>query len=41
MTPDTEALGALELTDIAGAPVRVSSAWGEGPAVLVFLRHFG
>ncbi len=41
MTPDTEALGALEVVDMSGAPVRVDTAWASGPAVLVFLRHFG
>ena len=41
MAIDTQALGAIEVQDPAGAPVRVGSAWAEGPAVLVFLRHFG
>jgi hypothetical protein len=41
MAIDTRALGELELRDPSGAPVRVASAWARGPAVLVFLRHFG
>jgi hypothetical protein len=41
MAIDTQALGELEVQDPAGAAVRVGSAWAEGPAVLVFLRHFG
>ena len=41
MAIDTRALGELELRDVDGAPVRVSSIWADGPAVLVFLRHFG
>jgi len=41
MAIDTRTLGALELLDVDGNPVRVSSAWEAGPAVLVFLRHFG
>jgi hypothetical protein len=41
MTIDTQALGELEVQDVTGATVRVGSAWAEGPAVLVFLRHFG
>lgn len=39
--PDTSALGAIELRDHTGLPVRVSTAWEDAPAVLVFLRHFG
>ena len=41
MAIDTQALGGLEVQDVTGATVRVSSAWARGPAVLVFLRHFG
>jgi hypothetical protein len=41
MAIDTQTLGALELLDVDGRPVRVASAWQAGPAVLVFLRHFG
>jgi len=38
---DVAALGEIEIQDIEGKPVRVKSAWEAGPAVLVFLRHFG
>jgi hypothetical protein len=41
MTIDTQALGELDVQDATGAAVRVGSAWAKGPAVLVFLRHFG
>jgi hypothetical protein len=41
MTIDTTALGELEVQDVKGATVRVGSAWAAGPAVMVFLRHFG
>ena len=41
MAIDTQALGALDVQDMTGAPVQVGSAWAQGPAVLVFLRHFG
>jgi hypothetical protein len=41
MAIDTRTLGALELLDLEGRPQRISSAWRSGPAVLVFLRHFG
>jgi hypothetical protein len=41
MAIDTQALGELEVQDVTGAAVRVASAWATGPAVLVFLRHFG
>jgi len=41
MAIDTQALGELEVRDVTGATVRVGSAWAKGPAVLVFLRHFG
>lgn len=41
MRVDTAGLGALEIRDAAGEPVRVAEAWRDGPALLVFLRHFG
>lgn len=41
MAIDTRTLGDLEVQDTAGATVRVGSAWARGPALLVFLRHFG
>lgn len=31
----------LELADSLGAVVRLSDAWKDGPAIVVFLRHFG
>lgn len=39
--PDMKTLGELEVRDLSGEPVRFASAWESGPAVLVFLRHFG
>ena len=41
MTFETGALGAISLKDWTGAPVLISSAWAEKPAILVWLRHFG
>ncbi len=41
MTPDTAALGALTVLNVEGEPIPVSTAWSEGPAVMVWLRHFG
>lgn len=38
---DTAGLGALTLRTDDAQPVAVASAWTDGPAVLVFLRHFG
>jgi hypothetical protein len=29
------------LPDTTGAPVRLGSLWATGPAVLVWLRHYG
>jgi peroxiredoxin len=31
----------LELADAAGARVQLREAWANGPALLIFLRHFG
>ncbi len=31
----------LELSDHTGVPTRLSSLWSDGPAVLLFWRHFG
>ena len=31
----------VELEDMSGGIVRLSSFWQEGPAVIIFLRHFG
>ena len=41
MLPDLKPLAELKLVDHSGAPVVFGSAWENGPAVLVFLRHFG
>ncbi len=38
---DSASLGEIEVKDLAGQPVKFGSAWAEGPAVFVFLRHFG
>jgi hypothetical protein len=32
---------AVEVEDLDGVRVRLDALWKEGPAVLVFLRHFG
>ena len=40
-TADIASLGNLSVQDLDGAPVRVGTAWEKGPAVMVFLRHFG
>lgn len=34
-------LADLTLPDPDGRPVRLGSLWERGPAVLVFLRHYG
>ena len=39
--PDLKSLENLELLDYSGQPVRFASAWENGPAILVFLRHYG
>jgi peroxiredoxin len=31
----------LELADTSGSVVRLSDTWSQGPAIIVFLRHFG
>jgi hypothetical protein len=41
MMDSARALRAIELSDEHGTPVLVGSAWAEGPALLVFVRHFG
>jgi hypothetical protein len=38
---DTSAIAELELLDVGGEPVRLGSLWEEGPAVIVWLRHYG
>jgi hypothetical protein len=31
----------IMLQDPDGQPVRLGDAWQEGPALIVFIRHFG
>jgi hypothetical protein len=38
---DTAAIADIELLDVNGEPVRVGSLWEDGPAVIVWLRHYG
>ena len=35
------ALAPIELPDPDGQELRLGTLWEEGPAVLVFLRHYG
>ena len=35
------ALAGITLPDTEGREVQLGSLWQEGPAVLVFLRHYG
>jgi hypothetical protein len=41
MSLPVQALLAAELQDQHGASVRLADQLGDGPLVLVFLRHFG
>jgi hypothetical protein len=41
MDPVARALDPVEVLDLAEAPVRLGALWEEGPAVIVFLRHYG
>ncbi len=34
-------LSDITLPDVDGYPVRLGSLWADGPAVVVFLRHYG
>jgi len=34
-------LAGVSLPDSEGNQVRLGSIWAEGPAVMVFLRHYG
>jgi len=34
-------LADLTLPDVDANPVRLGSLWAHGPAVMVFLRHYG
>lgn len=38
---DTDALGALTLTDAQEQPVLLQDLWRDQAVVLVFVRHFG
>jgi hypothetical protein len=38
---DASGLAGLVVKDLEGAEVRLGSFWEDGPAVLVFLRHYG
>jgi hypothetical protein len=35
------AAAAVEIEDVDGARHALAELWAQGPAVLVFLRHFG
>jgi hypothetical protein len=35
------ALSSVSLPDSQGQEIQLGSLWQEGPAVLVFLRHYG
>jgi hypothetical protein len=37
----SEALAEIVLPDSGGQSVRLGSLWKSGPAVIVFLRHYG
>lgn len=37
----SEALDRISLPDTNGRLVRLGSLWEKGPAVVVFLRHYG
>lgn len=34
-------LAGISLPDVDGNSVRMGSLWASGPAVIVFLRHYG
>jgi hypothetical protein len=36
-----ETLAPIVLPDASGREIRLGSLWERGPAVLVFLRHYG
>jgi len=38
---DASGLASLTVKDLEGNDVRLGSFWEDGPAVLVFLRHYG
>ena len=35
------ALADISLPDTDGETIRLGSLWAEGPAIIVFLRHYG
>lgn len=35
------ALAEISLPDTDGRMIRLGSLWAEGPAIVVFLRHYG
>ena len=37
----SESLADVVLPDADGRDVRLGSLWGKGPALIVFLRHYG
>ncbi len=37
----SSALSSIALPDTEGRETRLGSLWQEGPALLVFLRHYG
>jgi len=40
-SPLSERLAGIVLPDTDDRPVQLGSLWADGPAVLVFLRHYG
>jgi hypothetical protein len=38
---DASGLADIEVKDLDGEDARLGSFWEDGPAVLVFLRHYG
>lgn len=41
MTDLANRLSEIQLRDPDGSPVRLGDAWRDGPALVVFIRHFG
>ena len=39
--PSTKAIKEIRLLDVDDKRVRLGSLWEDGPAVLVWLRHYG
>lgn len=39
--PVPKALADIEVLDASGSPSRLGDRWADGPAAIVFLRHFG